>query len=102
MTEEGKVKTRINKVLEEAKRRGGIWWFMPVPSGYGKRTLDYIGWDRGRPFAIEAKRPGKHPTAFQDNTIRNMQAAGGVTFVIADTDEYPIQPLVDWLTSEVT
>lgn len=55
---------------------------MPVPGGYGRSTLDYIGCHFGRAFAIEAKAPGKHPTSRQIGTIEDLEAAGAVVFVV--------------------
>jgi penicillin-binding protein-related factor A (putative recombinase) len=41
---------------------------MPVPSGYGESTLDYIGCYKARFFAIETKKPGGKLTPRQQNT----------------------------------
>ena len=95
MTEEGKVKAVINKILLQAKN---VWWFMPVQNGMGKATLDYIGAHYGHAFAIEAKAPGKAPTPRQENTIREMRAAGVAVFIVDGTERYPIDPLVRWLS----
>lgn len=80
MTPEGKVKARIKKVLDNYK--GRIYTYMPVPGGFGKPTLDYIGFFHGRGFAIEAKKPRGEPTERQDGTIADMRAAGARVFVI--------------------
>lgn len=86
MTPEGRVKSKINKVL--APRKPLLWWDMPVPGGYGKPTLDYVGCYQGRAFAIEAKAAGKKPTPRQDLTIEAMRVAGMKVFVIdGDTTE---------------
>lgn len=86
MTPEGKVKARIKKSLD--KYKGRIYYHMPVPSGYGKQTLDYVGFFHGLAFAIEAKRPGKLPTERQEGTIEEMRAAEARVFVIdGDTAE---------------
>ena len=100
MTEEGKVKAVINKIIIQAKN---VWWFMPVQNGMGKATLDYVGCHVGHAFAIEAKAPGKAPTPRQENTIREMRAAGVAVFIVDGTDRYPIDPLIRWfeLTPEV-
>ena len=94
MTEESKVKSVVNKILHQAKN---VWWFMPVQNGMGKATLDYIGAQHGRAFAIETKAPGKAPTPRQENTIREMRAAGMVVFIVDGTERYPIDPLLRWL-----
>lgn len=92
-TPEGKVKSRINKILD--KYKGRIYKFMPVPGGYGKSTLDYLGIFRGRGFAIEAKAPGKVPTPRQEQIADDIRAGGGRVFVIdGDTTELEL-----WLES---
>lgn len=68
---------------------------MPVPSGYGESTLDYIGCYRGRLFAIETKKPGGVPTNRQQQIIEAIKRAGGAVFVIdGDTTE-----LKTWIAS---
>lgn len=79
-TPEGEIKLKIKDVLDEL----GAYWFMPVPTGYGKRTLDFLCCHRGYFFAIEAKRPGKEETKFQAITAGEMRAAGGTVFLVND------------------
>lgn len=79
MTPEGRVKKAVTTVL---KNHAGVYFYMPVPSGYGRKSLDYIGCYRGRFFAIETKAPGKEPTDLQDITIASMKEAGAAVFVI--------------------
>ena len=79
MTPEGKVKQAITKFLKEQE---SCWWVMPVVSGYGKPLLDYIGCSRGRFFAIEAKAPGRKPTARQVRTLTEIERAAGMCFVV--------------------
>jgi hypothetical protein len=85
-TPEAVVKNKINKVLK--RYSGGLWYFMPVPGGYGRPTLDYVGALLGKAFAIEAKAPGKLPTDRQQQTIEDMRNAGIMVFLIdGDTTE---------------
>jgi hypothetical protein len=101
MTPEGKVKKSINKVLDKYKN-DGIWYFMPVPSGYGKPTLDYIGFILGRGFAIEAKAPGKEPTERQELTIEDIRSSETKVFVIDGTDNTDtVDDLRAWITTVV-
>jgi hypothetical protein len=72
-TEEGKLKDKVKAFLKER----GAYYHMPVPSGYGTQTLDFIGCYKGRFFAIETKAPGKEPTPRQYATLQSMLAAGG-------------------------
>jgi len=58
-TPEGRTKKRIKKVLDGL----GIYYYMPVPGGFGATSLDFLSArpSDGRAFAIEAKAHGKHP-----------------------------------------
>ena len=91
-TPEGKVKNTVSKLLKSVD---GLFYTMPVPSGFGESTLDYIGCYRGKYFAVETKAPGKKPTGRQDMIIEKMRKAGGAVFVIdGDTTE-----LRNWIES---
>jgi len=79
MTPEGKVKARIKKLLDSCKY---MYYHMPVQSGYGKPSLDFIGCHMGRYFAIEAKAPGKEMTPRQEITRDDILAAGGKVFTV--------------------
>ena len=93
MTPEGKVKANVKKVLAKYSELRYIYRHWPVPSGYGKSTLDCLGAISGRAFAIETKAPGEKPTPLQLGYIDDMQRAGMKVFVIdGDTSE-----LEDWL-----
>ena len=82
-TPEAKIKERIDKVL--AAYGDDIYVFKPVQTGYGKRTLDYLGCAWGIFFSIEAKRsPKARPTPLQLKAIEDIQRAGGLALVIGD------------------
>lgn len=86
MTPEGKVKAKVKRVLKSYAPH--VWYDMPVPSGFGKPTLDFIGYAWGQGFAIETKAPGKKPTPRQEQTIADIQASHTPVFVIdGDTTE---------------
>lgn len=92
-TPEGKVKRKISNLLKTYAP--DLWYDMPVPSGFGKSTLDYVCCYYGRFFSIEAKAAGKKPTERQNAMIRQMEAAGGKTFVVSD--EESLDTLRQWL-----
>lgn len=92
MTPEGKVKRKVSALLMNTP---GLFYDMPVPSGFGKSTLDYIGCYRGRFFSIETKKPGGVMTERQKQIAAQMRAAGGVVFVV-DGD---LTELETWLES---
>lgn len=77
-TPEGKVKDLIRATLKSHS----AYWHMPVQNGLGKPALDFHVCHRGRYAAVEAKAPGKKPTPRQQQTIVEIEAAGGRVFVV--------------------
>jgi hypothetical protein len=77
ITPEGRVKAQIKAYLNSI----GAYWFMPVQTGYGKPTLDFLVCWKGRFFGIEAKRSGKALTKFQKLIVAEIERAGGVAFM---------------------
>lgn len=91
-TPEGEVKKGIRKNLKFVK----AYVFEPVQTGYGKATLDSLNCvpttkscpkcghaeTFGQFVAIEAKAPGKKPTARQRRTIKEIKKAGGIVYVV--------------------
>jgi len=92
-TPEAKVKRRVSQIL---KRAAKVYYFMPVQTGYGSPTLDYLGCSRGRAFAIETKAPGKKPTIRQEAIIKEMEATNMTVFVI-DGEPAQYEELRLWL-----
>ena len=90
-TPEGAVKRRVKKLLEEF----GVHYFMPVQNGMGAPHLDFICCYNGRYFAIETKAGNKQPTVRQAGTIRNIQLAKGLAFVV--NEETGMDTLRVWL-----
>lgn len=78
MTPEGKIKALIAKVLAKHK----CWSFMPVPTGFQAKSIDYLVCCKGWFIAIEAKAPGKTATQRQDYVLKLIREAGGLTYVI--------------------
>jgi len=76
MTPEGKVKAAVKKWLKSQ----GAYFFMPVQSGYGVATLDFLVCLNGNFYAIETKAPGKKPTPRQWLIMEEINAAGGRAF----------------------
>lgn len=97
MTPESKIKRAIRAVLETYEQR--VYFYMPVPSGFGGATIDYLGFAAGYGFAIEAKRPGGKPTPRQEVVIDRMRQAGAVVFVIDGPEG--LTELAEWLTTVV-
>jgi hypothetical protein len=93
-TPEGAVKAKVRELLALYV---GIYEYWPVPSGYGRTTLDCLGCYRGRFFVIETKAPGKKPTLRQIGKIAKIERAMGRTFVIDDVDSPVLDELRAWL-----
>jgi hypothetical protein len=77
-TPETLVKKRVKEYLKEWK----CYIFMPVPTGYGKRTVDFLVCKGGRFIGIEAKAPGEKPTPLQLLTLSQIKQAGGQSFIV--------------------
>ncbi len=60
----------------------GAYWFMPVQTGYGRSTLDFLVCHKGCFYGIETKRPGViKPSSRQQLVINQIQNADGRAFV---------------------
>ena len=93
-TPEGRVKDAIRDLLDGYE---GLWQYWPVPSGYGRKTVDVLGCFRGRFFAIEAKAEGEVPTQLQHDELNRVVDAGGTAFVIAGEKSPALKHLKTWL-----
>lgn len=81
-TPEGKVKTEVRELL--ALHSQGMYYNMPVPSGYGEPMLDFVGCYYGRFFMIETKAAVNLPlTPRQDLTKEQVEEARGQVFIIS-------------------
>jgi hypothetical protein len=81
MTPEGRVKKEVSKYLKDH----GIYYFMPVQTGYGATTLDYLCCWNGKFVAIECKAGKNMFTKRQDLISLRMADAGGLVFEVNDT-----------------
>lgn len=89
-TPEGYVKDDIRKFLDQQ----GWYYFCPVQTGRGKRTVDILACIPKRVYhlnhttfttvgvfvAIEVKRSGKEPTKLQDMIADEIKTSYGVAF----------------------
>src|SRR5262245_20826756 len=90
-TPEGRIKAIIKKILD----RHMVWYFMPVPSGYQAKTVDFLCLKSGKFFAIEAKRPDKDATERQKFVLAEIRKEGGYTYVIDSQGD--VDNLDKWL-----
>lgn len=84
MSEEALLKKEVKKHLT----RLGALWYMPVPAGYGRQSVDFLCCVRGRFVAIETKGPGKKPTPRQEAFLKETIAAGGAAFWCDSMDSF--------------
>jgi hypothetical protein len=80
MTPEGKVKAAVKKFLKQ----WDVWTDWPVPSGYGKSTLDCMVICNGQVMWIETKAPGEELTPRQER-LWNELVRHGCMMVKVDT-----------------
>lgn len=92
MTPEGKVKAKVKELLKEH----GAYWHCPVQNGMGAPSLDFVCCHRGLYFAIETKAGNKQPTPRQEITINQIRLAGGLAFVVNESEG--MNELREWLT----
>ena len=93
-TPEAAVKSKLRKLLGKYT---GIFTYWPVPTGYGRTTLDVLGCYRGRFFLVETKAPEKKPTLRQTGAISDVERAMGRAFVIIGEDSPEFLALEIWL-----
>lgn len=96
MTPEGKIKAVVKKLFKEYGST--IFYYMPVPSGFGKQSLDFIGCYKGKFFAIETKAGDKGMTKKQSDTAEEMESAGGKVFLVNAVEG--LELLTDWLNTQ--
>jgi hypothetical protein len=95
---EARVKVKIKKVLDNY--RSYIYYYMPVPGGYGRSTLDYLGFCCGLGFAIEAKSSVGNPTERQLAIMQQITAVHVPVFIVRD--DASLAQLDQWLNTVTT
>ena len=87
MTPEGKVKKEIKAWLKGQ----GAYFFMPVQTGYGAATVDFLVCLHGVFVGIETKAPGKKPTPRQELVMHAITAAGGNAYCVTSLEDFLTQ-----------
>jgi pantoate kinase len=83
MTPEAKVKAKIKKILNDM----GAYYAMPLGTGFGNSGVpDFLICHQGAFFGIEVKANGNKPTALQLHHMMQIRKAGGVSFVVDETN----------------
>lgn len=83
MTPEGKVKQKLKLWLKQRK----AYWFMPVQTGYGSHTLDFLVCLYGMFVGLETKAPGGKLTPRQQVVANWIKESGGKVFLVSENEE---------------
>lgn len=72
----------VKKAVKAFCKEKGAWWFMSVPGGYSRRTVDFHICYRGQFVACETKRPrATNATRIQGKELYDVRQAGGYAIV---------------------
>jgi hypothetical protein len=82
------VKKRVSALLSLAMEHEPLYVWMPVVTGFGKRSLDYICCVRGQFLAIETKATGEWLRPDQRQRARDILKSGAKVFIISGPDGY--------------
>jgi Holliday junction resolvase len=92
MTPEAKVKASVVKLL----KKYNVYHFFPATHGFGRSGVpDIICCMNGLFVAIECKAGKGTTTALQDRELKRINDAGGVTFVINENNQQPLDIFVE-------
>lgn len=83
MTPEGCVKRDIKKFLTGR----GVYFTMPVQTGFGKRTVDFLVCWGGKFVAVEAKRAGARAKRYQEIILQDVRNSGGAAICVDDAQQ---------------
>lgn len=91
-TPESKVKASIVKLL----KANDVYYFFPATGGFGRSGVpDIICCLRGKFVGIECKAGTNKPTELQLRELHKINKAGGLTYVINETNLDLIAKLMD-------
>lgn len=82
------VKRKVSALFKLAQKHAGLYLWMPVPSGFGKSSLDYIICLQGHFIAVETKAPGEWLTPRQREVSREIMMSGGKVFVVSSQEGF--------------
>ena len=91
LTPEKKVKNKVVSILKEH----GAYYFFPASYGMGRSGVpDVIVCYRGRFIGIECKAGKNKPTPLQLRELAAIEAAGGTSLVVNETNLDELQTLL--------
>ena len=71
----------VKEALKKYLKSIGAYYFMPVQMGYGASTIDFFVCHKGKFYGIETKDGAKRATPCQLEVFRQINEAGGITWV---------------------
>ena len=85
MTPEGKIKSKLDKML---RSKPHVWYFPPQAGAFGSAGIpDRVVCANNNFIGIEAKADKtREPTPLQDACMKRIEAAGGKCFVVYDDE----------------
>lgn len=94
MTPEGRVKTRVKRVLDEL----GVYHFSPYQAGMGRAGIpDILCCCDGMFLAVECKAGKGKTTALQQREIDRIKEHGGMALVINEHNLDDLKEAITWL-----
>jgi Holliday junction resolvase len=91
VTPEARVKKKVRLILDEL----GIYNFMPPANGYGRAGIpDIIGCYSGRFIAVECKAGKGVVTELQKRELERIKNAGGLAYVINESNVDQLKELI--------
>lgn len=94
-TPESTVKSFVKKFLDENQ----VYYYMPVPNGYGAPSLDFHCTWRGYSLYIETKAPGKQLTPRQRAFFTNMNPYGAPCFMVSQP--HHLKDIETWMATKL-
>lgn len=96
-TPESKVKKKVTDLLKSL----GAYYFYPVTGGFGRSGVpDIVCCLKGSFIGIECKAGGNKPTALQSKNLADIQAAGGLAFVVNEDNIDALDRVLKVLVNE--
>ena len=96
MKKEADVKDEVKRVLKTYGER--IWWFMPVPSGFGVQGVpDFVCSFGGRFVGIETKFGSNGLSKWQIKQMEGIIDSGAAHMVINEENVHSLPAIVDGL-----
>lgn len=90
-TPEGKVKKEVKRILESHE----IYYYMPVPSGYGRRGPgDFLCCVNSKFLSIEAKGPDGKETELQEEDSKAVRKSKGLKLIIKMENLYYLESFI--------